>query len=109
VADPSLIAVLLVVLDSVSGRRVDRLARRVHPDAVPCIPRAARPPAQRRLRVLASDSAPAWVRAPASVSAPDRAERPGSCRLRVRHRVHRVQAQARAVDASSIKRLRKAR
>lgn len=90
----------------VSIRRVE-LQEGLEP-AGPCIRPEASLADRRQARVRALASAPVVV--PALVSAPvDLAEHPDSFRLPVRHRVHSVRDRTRAVAASSIRRLKKAR
>ena len=76
---------------------------------VRCTPRAARLPARLRERVPASDSVRAWVRDPASGSAPVQAELRASCRLPAKRRVRSGRPEdTRAVAASSIRSPKKA-
>ena len=76
----------------------------------PCIRPAVRRAERPAERVLASANAPAWVRVPALDSVRALAEHRAWCRLRVKRLVRSVPlVDMRAVDASSIKRPRKAR
>jgi hypothetical protein len=92
---------------------VPREALPVRPErVVPCILRAARPAEARpQARVPASASAPEDpVDDPVSASVPVvPTQGQDSCRLQAKRRVRSVPRRARAVAASSIRRLKKAR
>jgi hypothetical protein len=77
--------------------------------AAPCIPRARHPAEHPQARVPVSASVPEWAHAPASASVPVPAAHPASCRPPVKRRVRSAPARMRVVDASNIRRLKKAR
>ena len=90
------------------GRRV---VLREHPVRdVRCIRPALRPVADLQAHAPASGSDPVWVRVPALVRDPGWVEAPeGLFRLQVRLRVRNAPARMPGVDASNIRRRRKAR
>jgi hypothetical protein len=100
------------VVVAIRGREADQAVRldSIQPDAVRCIPHAARQAAALQERAQEWECVRDSVLAPAlAVPAPEWAELREWCRLRAKRRARSVQALREAADASSIRRAKKAR
>jgi hypothetical protein len=100
------------VVAAIRDREVHQAVRpdSIQPDAVPCIPHAARQAAALQGRAQEWERVRDSVLAPAlAVHAPEWVELREWCRLRARRRARSVQALREAADASSIRRAKKAR